>query len=291
MDPLSDVAAALARWLDGPILLLVALAAGYFGARLVGEGGRRSAGARPWHRAGPREREGFPRPSDDDAIAEAVAADGGTGADAAALAADSRMYEMQALLERLEQENRYLEQAVAHRGADIQLLTARMGEAAARDREELVHLQEELEAEHRIGIEKARLIRSLEASLHEAEARWQEVEAARERQRVSLAALQAALAHAKRAQASTGSRLAQLREQLRMQGSPATAGAGPAVERVVERIVEIPVETIVYRDREVPVEVPIEVPVGFTALPAPPAGACGSDIPRTGRVPPDAAPR
>src|SRR5690606_14260710 len=137
----------------------------------------------------------------------------------------------------------------------------------------------------------ARLIRSLEASLRETEARWQEGEAARERQRVSLAALQAALAHAKRAQAGTDSRLARLREQLRMQAAPATAGAGPAGERVVERIVEIPVETIVYRDREVPVEVPIEVPVGFTALPAPPAAACGSDTPRTGRVPPDAAPR
>ena len=81
------------------------------------------------------------------------------------------------LLERLEQENRYLEQALAHRGADIELLTARMGEAAARDREELVRLQDELEAEHRIGLEKARLIRSLEAAspaprpgLHESEA-------------------------------------------------------------------------------------------------------------------------
>jgi hypothetical protein len=296
MNPLSDVAAALARWLDGPVLLLVALAAGYFGARLVGEGGGRSeGGARPSpsRRDANLSRSGHAgRSADDEAIAEAAAADDANPDDAGTLGSpDSRLFEMQALLERLEQENRYLEQAVAHRGADIQLLTARMSEAAARDREELVHLQEELEAEHRIGTEKARLIRSLEASLRQAEVRRQEVEALHERQRFSLSALQAALAHAKRAQASTGSRLAHLREQLRLQAAPAAAVAGSGGERVVERIVEIPVETIVYRDREVPVEVPIEVPVGFTALPAPPAPACGNDTRRTGRVPPDAGHR
>ncbi len=187
-------------------------------------------------------------------------------------------YEMQLLLGRLEQENRYLEQALAHRGADIQLLTARMNEAAARDRQELVHLQDELEAEHRIGFEKARLIRMLEAALQRADARLLEARASRERQRVSMAALQAALAHAKRALASAAERLARLREQLRTQVAPVpgvaeTAGREAPAERIVERIVEIPVETIVYRDREVPVEVPIEVPVGFTVLPTP--GASG----------------
>jgi len=236
MDPLPDVPATLARWLDGAVPALLGLLAGLLGARLIGSR-RRHPGAGAAGR-GEGSGEGHPPVSDSPSgmIGKTVG--------------QSRLDEMQALLERLEQENRYLEQALAHRGADIQMLTARMGEAAARDREELVRLQEELEAEHRIGFEKARLIRSLEAASHRAEARLQEVEANRERQRVSVAALQAALAHAKRAQASTERRLARLREQL--------------------RIVEVPVERIVYR--EVPVEVPIEVPVGFTVLPTPAAG-------------------
>jgi hypothetical protein len=263
MDPLPDVPATLARWLDGAVPALLGLLAGFLGARLIGSG-RRYPGAAAAGRERERDRE----------------------VDRIEVQEGDRDDEMQALLERLEQENRYLEQALAHRGADIQLLTARMGEAAARDRQELVHLQEELEAEHRMGFEKARLIRSLEAASRRAEARLQEVEAARERQRVSVAALQAALAHAKRAQASTERRLARLREQLRVPAPMATpadgadgadavqpTGATSAIEpteRIVERIVEVPVERIVYR--EVPVEVPIEVPVGFTVLPTPAAG-------------------
>jgi len=273
MDPLPDLAAALARWLAGPLLPLLTLVAGYVGARLIGADRRDPAGKRAGLRAG------IP------ATAGTEAADG-----AAAPVGETEMFEMQTLLGRLEQENRYLEQALAHRGADIQLLTARMGEAAGRDREELLHLQEELEAEHRLGVEKARLIRSLEAALQRAEARLHEVHATRERQRVSLAALQAALVHAKRAQASTEGRLARLREQLRLQAAPAAHGEA-TTERIVERIVEIPVETIVYRDREVPVEVPIEVPVGFTVLPVPANSTCGRGTPRTGRAPPDAARR
>jgi len=273
MDPLPDLAAAFARWLAGPVLPLLTLVAGYVGARLLGADRRHPAGRRAGPSAAPP------------ATAGTEAADVG-----GAPVGQTEMFEMQTLLGRLEQENRYLEQALAHRGADIQLLTARMGEAAARDREELVHLQEELETEHRLGVEKARLIRSLEAAVQRAEARLQEVHATRERQRVSLAALQAALVHAKRAQASTEGRLARLREQLRLQAAP-TAGHGEATERIVERIVEIPVETIVYRDREVPVEVPIEVPVGFTVLPVPASSTCGRGTPRTGRAPPDAARR
>ena len=259
MDHLPDLATALARWLDGPVTTLLALVAGYFGARLIGAGAQKRPAADPGKDVGDPGAPGNRRTGSE---AESRAGDA-----LEALGTPTRLYEMQALLERLEQENRYLEQAAAHRGADIQVLTTRMNEAAARDREELVHLQDEIEAEQRGGFEKARLIRSLEASLHRAEARLQDAHADRERQRVSLAALQAALAHAKRAQARTEGRLAGLREQLRMQGAPAQ---GPAT---VERIVEIPVETIVYRDREVTVEVPIEVPVGFTALPSPAVAA------------------
>ena len=261
MDHLPDLAIALARWLDGPVTTLLALVAGYFGARLIGAGAQKRPAADPGtdggHPVAPGRRGTDPQaePLDGDTLES--------------LESPTRLYEMRAQLERLEQENRYLEQAAAHRGADIQVLAARMNEAAARDREELVHLQDEIEAEQRGGFEKARLIRSLEASLHRAETRLQDARADRERQRVSLAALQAALTHAKRAQARTEGRLAELREQLRMQGVAAPA-QGPAT---VERIVEIPVETIVYRDREVTVEVPIEVPVGFTALPPPAVAA------------------
>ncbi len=259
MDPLPDVPATLARWLDGAVPALLGLLAGLLGARLIGSRRRHpgagAAGrgeglsARTSRRSA---RHAAKQAADDDALAVAAAAaaedeaheagprrpqiiEAHEGRDPVSdspsgmigkTVGQSRLDEMQALLERLEQENRYLEQALAHRGADIQMLTARMGEAAARDREELVRLQEELEAEHRIGFEKARLIRSLEAASRRAEARLQEVEANRERQRVSVAALQAALAHAKRAQASTERRLARLREQL--------------------RIVEVPVERIVY---------------------------------------------
>jgi hypothetical protein len=276
MDALPDVAGALARWLDGPVLPLLTLVLGYLGARLVGLRQRLAAGKRGGSRDGDA---GF---GDTDGLGRATATAPQDTAGAPATGQTER-YEMQVLLGRLEQENRYLEQALAHRGADIQLLTARMNEAAARDREELVHLQDELEAERRIGHEKARLIRVLEASLQRADSRLQNAQAGHERQRVSMVALQAALAHAKRALASTDGRLARLREQLRMQAATASpgsdhatgegAGAGTPVERIVERIVEIPVETIVYRDREVPVEVPIEVPVGFTVLPTP--GASG----------------
>ena len=265
MDALPEAASTLARWLDGAVLPLLALAIGFFGARLAGKR-RLPASSRG------ATMEGEPtRPS----VATDTASQPSASGNAAATGA-TEAYEMQELLGRLEQENRYLEQALAHRGADIQLLTARMNEAAARDREELVHLQDELEAERRIGFEKARLIRTFEAALQHAEGRLLEAQASRERQRVSTAALQAALAHAKRALASADERLARLREQLRTQAVPAAGGAGAAgggepAERIVERIVEIPVETIVYRDREVPVEVPIEVPVGFTALPAPAA--------------------
>jgi hypothetical protein len=272
MDALPETASALARWLDGAVLPLLALVIGFFGARLAGSRRRPPAGR---HRAAGT---GEPaRSSGDTGTASQPAStsrNAPAGDTAAAPIGETEAFEMQMLLGRLEQENRYLEQALAHRGADIQLLTARMNEAATRDREELVHLQDELEAERRIGFEKARLIRVLEAELQRAEGRLLEAQASRERQRVSIAALQAALAHAKRALASADERLARMREQLRTQAAPAAAGAGTAgdavpAERIVERIVEIPVETIVYRDREVPVEVPIEVPVGFSALPTP----------------------
>ena len=270
MDALSKATAALTRWLDGPVLPLLALAIGYLGARLV-DGRRRPPAGR---RNGEVAMEGAPT-----APSGSLSQPAGAPVDlVSAATGQTEAYEMQMLLARLEQENRYLEQALAHRGADIQLLTARMNEAAARDRQELVHLQDELEAERRIGFEKARLIRTLDAALQRAEARLLQAQASRERQRVSTVALQAALAHAKRALASADERLARLREQLRRQSTPSvgvagTAGGEAPVERIVERIVEIPVETIVYRDREVPVEVPIEVPVGFTALPTP--GASG----------------
>jgi hypothetical protein len=247
MEALPDVVAAVRGWLTGPVLPVLTLLGGYLAARLVGAFKRRKAAA-------------------------GAEADAGAGTPAESSTGDrSRFNGMEALLARLEQENRYLEQALAHRSADIDALTARMSEAAARDREELVRLQEELEADQRIGVEKARLIRVLEASLQRAESRRQRITCDRERQRVSVAALQAALRHAKRAQASTEGRLVRLREQLRLQAAP-QATQPPAPERVVERIVEVPVETIVYRDREVPVEVPIEVPVGFTALAPPAAG-------------------
>jgi hypothetical protein len=191
-------------------------------------------------------------------------------AEAERAAGRSRLRELQAQLARRKQENQCLQQALARRSLEVELLTARMAEAASRDREELVRLQEELESDHRIGLEKARLLRSLEASLQHVQRQVHHGSADRERQRVGLSALQAALSHAKRAQASTEGRLAQLREQLRAQ---AVAGA-PRIapdERVVERIVEVAVETIVYR--EVPVEVPIEVPVGFSTFAAPPSAS------------------
>jgi hypothetical protein len=241
MDVLRELGVAISGWLTSLVVPLAALLAGYFLARVLGT--RKSGDD-----AG--EDTGWSTPVD--------------------TAVQAHLQEIQERVEQLTQENRYLEQALAHRARDIELLSARMAEAAARDREELVRLQDELEADHRIGVEKARLIRSLESAVHRERAWFYQTAGNSERQRVSMSALQAALSHAKRAQASTEGRLARLREQLRERvaaNEPQPAGA----ERVVERIVEIPVETIVYRDREIPVEVPIEVPVGFTPLPTAPA--------------------
>jgi hypothetical protein len=182
----------------------------------------------------------------------------------------ARLRKAKAHVHRLEQENLRLEEALREREEEVATLTAHMAEAAARDREELVRLQEELESDHRIGQEKARLIRSAEQALARGQAAFRQAQVHRERQRVSLSALLAALSHAKRAQASTEDRLGRLREQLLQQSAQAVEDAAVS-ERVVERIVEIPVETIVYRDREVPVEVPIEVPVGFTTFSGPAA--------------------
>lgn len=220
-------------WLVGPVLPLLALAAGYLAARFIHlRTARHTAKAR---QAGWR----------------------------------NRLRDMDERMRLLGAENLRLEQALVQRQQEVVLLTARMGEAAARDREELVRLQEELEADQRIAAEKARLIRSAEAALQHAHEAYSRTLTDRARQRVSQSALQAALAHAKRAQASTEVRLNSTRELLRRQS--ASQAREPAVtERVIERIVEVPVETIVYRDREVPVEVPIEVPVGFTTFPASP---------------------
>ena len=216
-------------WLAGALVSVLALAAGYLAARLIH--------ARAARRRFKAQRTAFRG--------------------------------MKERIRQLDEENRRLEQALAQREKDMDLLSARMGEATARDREELVRLQEELESDHRIGAEKARLIRASEAALQQAGAANRRTLTERERQRVSVAALQAALTHAKRAQASMEARLSDTREMLRRQ----TGSRVPepvVTERVVERIVEIPVEKVVYRDREVPVEVPIEVPVGFTTFPAPP---------------------
>jgi hypothetical protein len=216
-------------WLAGPLVFVLTLAAGCLAARLV-------------HVRAARRRFKAQR---------------------------TRLRDLKDQMRQLDEENRRLERALAQRDEEMNLLIARMGEATARDREELVHLQEELESDHRTGAEKARLIRASEAALHRARAANRRALTDRERQRASLAALQAALTHAKRAQASMEARLSDTREMLRRQ----TGSRIPqpvVTERVVERIVEIPVEKVVYRDREVPVEVPIEVPVGFTTFPAPP---------------------
>lgn len=183
----------------------------------------------------------------------------------------SRLRDSEMQVQALEDANSSLEESLQAREIDLAGMAARMAEAASRDRDELVRLQEELESELRIGQEKARLIRSAEAAQALAQAALRQARIQRERQRASLSALQAALSHAKRAQARTEDLLGRLREQLRQRAAPPQTPAA-APERVVERIVEIPVETIVYRDREVPVEVPIEVPVGFTPFAAPAAG-------------------
>ena len=47
MDHLPDLAIALARWLDGPVTTLLALVAGYFGARLIGAGAQKRPAADP----------------------------------------------------------------------------------------------------------------------------------------------------------------------------------------------------------------------------------------------------
>ncbi len=249
MEVLRELGAAASGWLTGLVLPLAALLAGYLLARLVD-----SAAAKK-------------------SVIDVEAETGWAGIEGPTTGIRlQELHELREHVDQLAQQNRCLEQALAHRARDIELLSARMAEGAARDREELVRLQDELEADQRTGVEKARLIRSLEADVHRERAWFYQAAGHRERQRVSLSALQAALSHAKRAQASSEARLARLREQLREQAAarepPPAAG-----ERVVERIVEIPVETIVYRDREVPVEVPIEVPVGFTALPMPPASS------------------
>lgn len=240
MEPLRALMEATPAWLAGPLAPLLALVAGYLAARFIH--------ARTARRRVKSERSAW----------------------------RTRMRDVKQHARLLEQENLRLEETVQDREGELAMMTAHMAEAAARDREELVRLQGELEADHRIGQEKARLIRAGEVALARAQAVFRQTQVHRERQRVSLSALQAALSHAKRAQASTEDRLGRLREQLRQQSAAAQTAAQtaeePAVtERVVERIVEIPVETIVYRDREVPVEVPIEVPVGFTAFPGPTA--------------------
>lgn len=265
MEALRALTETVPPWLTGYIAPLLALIAGYLAARFI-------------HTRADR------RPTD---LAETEAS------------WRTRLLDAQEHAELLDQENQHLESVLQERDKEVASLTARMSGAAARDREELVRLQEELESDHRAGLEKARLIRSAEAASHRAQSEFRQTRFNRERQRVSLCALQAALTHAKRAQASTDERLARLREQLgqaktelvqtkteliqaRSDLDQARSAAGrerefqadqhAVTERVVERIIEIPVEKIVYRDREVPVEVPIEVPVGFTAFPAPPAG-------------------
>ena len=113
MDHLPDLAIALARWLDGPVTTLLALVAGYFGARLIGAGAQKRPAADPGtdggHPVAPGRRGTDPQaePLDGDTLES--------------LESPTRLYEMRAQLERLEQENRYLEQAAAHRGADIQV--------------------------------------------------------------------------------------------------------------------------------------------------------------------------
>jgi hypothetical protein len=269
MDALHGAVAATSQWLAGQLFPIIALVVAFVTAFFVVRVASRPGSA--W-----RMRRGTAAATPTDAAgAQAVDAAGDSAGQAPGSvpaqepAESARIEDLRSYAERLERENRLLEQALALRGRDIDVLTARMAEAAARDREELVRLQDELEGDHRLGREKARLIRSLEAELARAHLAFRQSASERERQRVSMSALQAALNHAKRAQASTEGRLAQLREQLRQQATPAGALAGS--QRIVERIIEIPVETIVYRDREVPVEVPIEVPVGFTVLETPPA--------------------
>lgn len=257
MDAMHEAAATTAQWLAGHLFPIIALVIGFVTvfvtAFCIGYLASRPGSA--WRL---RRR-----------TAADVATDGAGAAKPIAPEPDPRLADLQSHADRLERDNRYLEQALALRGRDLDVLTARMAEAAARDREELVRLQDELEGDHRLGREKARLIRSLEAALARAHLDFRQSASERERQRVSVSALQAALNHAKRAQASTESRLAQLREQLRQQ--VAAPGSSAQGQHIVERIIEIPVETIVYRDREVSVEVPIEVPVGFTVLETPPS--------------------
>lgn len=133
-------------------------------------------------------------------------------------------------------------------------LVARAVAVADRDREELIGLQEELDEERRMGVEKARLIRSAEAALDHHRRASDRLQARSQRLGVSLAALEAALKHAKRGQARSEAHCATLRERLRR---TVPAAAQPAAA-----------ERIVYRDREVPVE----IPVGFSPLPMPGAG-------------------
>ena len=247
--------------LSGPLLSLVLLGA------LIGLAAARLAGRRKHRRpvetraaptsVAPRERRvgrspgpGLPDPSGTDDLL-------------------ARLGEQEDRAARLSEENARLEDALQARGNEVAQRTAAMAEAADRDREELVRLQEELEGERRIGAEKARLLRATEAERHRGELTLRRtvtllrrVRSDRDRQRAAVSALRAALLHAKRGLASAEQRLLRLRDRMRDQGS-------------TERIVEVPVERVVYRDREVPVEVPIEVPVGFTPL----GGVGGKDGP------------
>lgn len=168
-----------------------------------------------------------------------------------------RLAQVEDQAERLAEQNARLEDALQARRDEAAGLAAAMADAAARDREELIRLQEELEGDRRIGQEKARLLRVYEAERHRATltlrrtmSLLRRVRLDRDRQRAAVSALQAALLHAKRGLASAEERLLRLRNRMKEQAGP-------------ERIVEVPVERVVYRDREVPVEVPVEVPLGY----------------------------
>ena len=194
MDVLPDVPATLARWLDWPVpALLLAARAGFLGAAFGVGTSIRERGVR---RGQERDRRGGPRSRARRRLADA--------ARAGPLSASSR---------------RTLPGAGAcpsrqrHRRPD-----RADGRGRARDREELVQLQEELEADHRIGLEKARLIRSFEACVAaEPQAGSPGRSQPRDGSGSRCRRCRRRSAHAKRAQASTEERLARLRGQLREQ--------------------------------------------------------------------------
>ena len=147
---------------------------------------------------------------------------------------------------------RALKRDIDRRTAREAAVLARARQITARDRAELIALQNEIEAEARIGMEKARLLRSAESDQYALLAQLRATEDRAQRLQLAVMAAMASIDHAKRAQAQATGRLARSRERMREhERAPAPAAHPP-----------LPGERVVYRDRDVPVE----VPVGFSTL-------------------------